>query len=154
MFSPLRGLLLFLAGGAFPLCSQVVPSQANMDAQAQRRIQANAQESFRRQRINDNIAHLVPSLDPAGLTGPKAPVLTRRAMAALADLSSDGIPPNEALQRAIKASNLDTPVTQKTSAYLLGCWADLAGQITPEDIEAMKKGNAPKTPWEMRPYQP
>ncbi|NBS84260.1 MAG: hypothetical protein EBS59_06145, partial [Verrucomicrobia bacterium] len=76
----LRLFILFLGIGASLLQAQVVPTQANIDAQAQRRLQADAQESIRRRRIEENIRRLVPALDPSNLTTPEGPALTRQAL--------------------------------------------------------------------------
>ena len=150
----LRLFILFLGIGASLLQAQVVPSQANIDAQAQRRLQADAQESIRRRRIEENIRRLVPALDPSNLTTPEGPALTRQALAALSDLLSDGIVPRDSIQRAIKKSPLETSATQKTSAYLLECWGLVSGQITSDDLEPMRKGLEPKTPLNLPIFQP
>ena len=146
--------LLLSGSGILPLRAQVVPSQANIDAQAQRRLQADAQESIRRGRIEENIRRLVPALDPSNLTTPEGPALTRQALAALSDLLSDGIVPRDSIQRAIKKSPLETSATQKTSAYLLECWGSVSGQITSDDLEPMRKGLEPKTPLNLPILQP
>jgi len=146
--------LLLSGSGILPLLAQVVPSQANIDAQAQRRLQADAQESIRRRRIEENIRRLVPALDSSNLTTPEGPALTRQALAALSDLLSDGIVPRDSIQRAIKKSSLETSATQKTSAYLLECWGLASGQITSDDLEPMRKGLEPKTPLNLPIFQP
>ena len=146
--------LLLSGSGILPLRAQVVPSQANIDAQAQRRLQADAQESIRRRRIEENIRRLVPALDPSNLTTPEGPALTRQALAALSDLLSDGIVPRDSIQRAIKKSPLETSATQKTSAYLLECWGSVSGQITSDDLEPMRKGLEPKIPLNLPIFQP
>ncbi|NDE85258.1 MAG: hypothetical protein EB056_04425 [Verrucomicrobia bacterium] len=150
----LRIFLLFLGSGALPLQSQVVPVQANVDAQAQRRIQADAQESLRRRRVEENIRRLLPALDPANLTGPKGPAKTVQAMAAFADLLNEGITPKESVQQALKKSVLEPSATEKTSVYLLKCWSSLSDRLTPEDLPAMRKGEEPTPPLNLPPYQP
>jgi hypothetical protein len=150
----LRLFILFLGIGASLLQAQVVPVQANIDAQAQRRLQADAQESARRRRIDENIRRLVPALNPSNLTGSDAPVLTREALAAIHDLLTDGVVPRDSLQQAAKKSSFEVGATQKTSAYLLECWSSIANQVTPEDLERMRKGLEPKSHLDLPPFQP
>lgn len=150
----LRIFLLSLGSGALPLQSQVVPVQANVDAQAQRRIQADTQESTRRRRMEDNLRRLVSALDPSILSGPNGPARTVQAMAAFADLLNDNLPPKQSIQQALKKSPLEPSATQKTSAYLLHCWNSLSERMTPEDLQAMRKGEEPKVPLNLPPYSP
>ncbi len=149
-----RIFLLLLGSEALPLHSQVVPVQANIDAQAQRRLQADAQESIRRRRIDENLRRLGTALDASNLTSTNGPAITRQSMAALADLQKDNVIPKDALQQALKKSSLDSSTTQKTSTYLLECWGLASERITPDDLQSLRKGEEPKTPLNLPPYQP
>lgn len=150
----LRIFLLVSGSGILSLQSQVVPVQANIDAQNQRRLQADAQESIRRRQREDNLRRLVAALDPAALKGPEGMALTRQALAALADLSNDNFSPRDSLQQAVQKSSLEPSATKKTSAYLMECWTSLSGQITPEDLPLLRQGLEPKTPLSLPPFQP
>ena len=154
MSTLLRTTLLFLGSGVASLQSQVVPIQANVDAQAQRRLQSDAQESIRRRRIEENIRRLLSALDPTNLTGSNGPILTRQSMAALADLQKDNVAPGEAIQQAVKKSTKDSTTTQKPGAYLLECWSSVADRLTPENLPALRKGEELKPPLHLPPYQP
>ncbi|NDC80758.1 MAG: hypothetical protein EB090_05780 [Verrucomicrobia bacterium] len=143
-----------LGMGVLPLHSQVVPVQASTDAQNQRRLQAEAQESVRRRRVDENIRLLGSALDPSALAGPEGLPTTRRAMAAMADLANDSLSPRDAIQQAVKKSRLGSSTTQKTSAYLTQCWLAVAGRITPVDLESLRLGKETKNPLPLPPFQP
>jgi len=146
--------LPLLGGGVLPLHSQVVPVQANIDAQAQRRLQSDAQESIRRRRIDENIRRMVTALNPSNLTDTNGAILIRQSMAALADLQNEHVSPQEAMQQALKKSTLDSSTTQKTTAYLLDCWGSVSDRLTPENLQALRKGEEPKPPLNLPPYLP
>jgi len=147
-------LLLMWGGGTLPLPAQMVPAQANTDAQAQRQLQTEAQESSRRRRIKENIRLLVAVLDPSILTGPTGPAQTLQAMAALADLLNDNMNPGESLEKAMKKSSINPSVTQKTSAYILQCWNTISDKISREDLPGMRQGREPDPPLHLPPFQP
>lgn len=132
------------------LQAQVVPTQANIDAQAQRRLQEDARESMRRQRVDENTRRLVPALDPANLRGPNGPASIRKALAALTDLQADGVAPKDALLRAARNSLLKS----NTSTYLEACWQKVKDQLTPEALSALRQGLEPKSPLELPPFHP
>ena len=154
MPAPLRGFLIFLGISTLSLQSQVVPVQANIDAQNQRRLQAEAQESIRRRRVDENIRRLGAALDSTTLSGPDGLPTTRRAMAALTDLASDNVSPRDAIQQALKKSPLESSVTQKTSAYLTQCWLAVSEKITPADLESLRLGKDTRNPLPLPPFQP
>lgn len=150
----LTGLLLCLWSGVHPLLSQVVPVQANVDAQAQRRLQSESQESLRRRRIEENTRRLVPALNASNLTSPEAPKLIWQALALIADLQGDNMAPKASIQEAAKKSPLGMSATQKTSNYLLDCWRSVSNRITPEDLQRMRNGLEPKTQIQLPPFRP
>lgn len=147
-------ILLMMGIFALSLYGQVVPSQANVDAQAQRRLQEDARESMRRQRVDENIRRLIPALDPSNLSGPNGPAYTRKALATLAELQEDGVAPKDALQRAARNSPLKSENTQNTSSYLLACWQRVKNQLTPEALSALRQGLEPRGPLSLPPFQP
>ena len=151
---PLCGRLILFGTGILPLHGQVVPVQANIEAQNQRRLQAEAQESSRRRRVDENMRRLETALDPSKLTGPDGLPTIRRAMAALADLAHDNLAPRNAIQQAVKNSPLQSSVTQKTSAYLTQCWLLLSEKITPADMEPLRLGQETKNPLPLPPFRP
>jgi hypothetical protein len=150
----LTGLLLCPVGGILGVSAQVVPVQANIDAQAQRRLQNDTQESLRRRRIDENIRRLVPVLDAENLTGTEGLPLIRQSLATIANLQKDNVPPRDALQEAIKRSSLDTATTQKTSTYLLECWRSVSEKLTADDLGKMEKGLEPRTPLSLPAFHP
>ena len=83
-------LILGLLSGS-PAWTQVVPVQANIDAQAQRRLQEQAEQARRQRRIEDQLQRIVPALDPQNLSGPKSNRTTSQALAALYSLQTDGV---------------------------------------------------------------
>jgi len=125
-----------------------------VDAQSQRRLQNESQESLRRRRVEENIRRLVPALDASNLTGPEASKLTRQALAFIADLQGDNLAPKTSIREAAKKSPLGMSATQKTSDYLLECWKLVADRITPEDLLRMRNGLEPKTPIHLPPFRP
>ena len=98
-------LILGLLLGS-PAWTQVVPVQANMDAQAQRRIQQQAELARRQRRIEDYLQQIVPALDPKNLSGSQGARTTNKALAALYSLQTDGVSARDALRRAIDCSDL------------------------------------------------
>lgn len=136
------------------LQAQVVPTQANIDAQAQRRLQEDARESLRRRRIDENVRTLVPALDSTRLTGPDGLAITRQSMAAFADLQDFQILPQDAVKLALKKSSLDPSQVKSTSAYLLSCWDQAAGKLTSDDLALLRQGLAPKTKVDWPPFSP
>jgi hypothetical protein len=76
---------------ALPAQSQVVPVQANIDAQAQRRIQQQAELARRQRRIEDHLQRIVPALDSNILSGSKGNRTTSQALAAIFSLQMEGV---------------------------------------------------------------
>ena len=130
-----------------PTQAQLVPVQANIDAQAQRRLREQAENAHRQRRIEDNLQKIVPALSSKGSTAN-----TCRALAALYELQSEGVRPKESLQRAADLSGLGTESTRAPSNYLLQCWESISGKMNPEISGKMKSGTPP--PFPLPPYQP
>jgi len=157
-FSSLRLQLsfFFLILSAVPPASvwpQAVPSQANIDASAQRRLQETAREAQRQHRLDQEIRKLSAALSPEKLTGPTGPVLTRRALAALIQLRADGISPEEALVRAARTAD-SVETTSKPSAYLRKLFAESSAKITPPVLAKLEAGEDPAPALTIPPYQP
>ena len=110
-------LTLFIWGllSGSPAWTQVVPVQANIDAQAQRRLQEQAEQARRQRRIEDQLQRIVPALDPQNLSGPKSNRTTSQAMAALYSLQTDGVSPRDALRRAIDCSTIPAEMTMASN---------------------------------------
>lgn len=135
------------------LClAQVVPVQANLDAQAQRRIQEQSERARRQRQIDANLEKIASALSSKNLTSPKGPVFTRRALAALFDLQSEGWSPEKSLQEATRLPS--TTETQKatTSAYLTKCWQEFSPSITPTVATTLRAGLSPA--FSIPPYVP
>jgi len=146
------GLLLLLLMAPFLCLAQVVPVQANLDAQAQRRIQEQAERVRRRRQIDANLEKIATALSSKNLTSPEGPVFTRRALAALFDLQSEGWSPEKSLQEATRLPS--TTETQKatTSAYLTKCWQEFSPSITPTVATTLRAGLSPA--FSIPPYVP
>jgi len=130
-----------------PVQAQLVPVQANIDAQAQRRLREQAESARRQRRIEDNLQKIVPALSSKGSTAN-----TCRALAALYELQSEGVRPKESLQRAVDLSGLGTESTRAPSNYLLQCWESISGKLSSEIAGKMKSGTPP--PFPLPTYQP
>jgi len=146
------GLLLLLLMAPFLCLAQVVPVQANLDAQAQRRIQEQAERVRRQRQIDANLEKIATALSSKNLTSPEGPVFTRRALAALFDLQSEGWSPEKSLQEATRLPS--TTETQKatTSAYLTKCWQEFSPSITPTVATTLRAGLSPA--FSIPPYVP
>lgn len=143
LFAPFLLLLLDLA----PIQAQLVPVQANIDAQAQRRLREQAESARRQRRIEDNLQKIVPVLLSQGSTAN-----TCRALAAIYELQSEGVRPKESLQRAADLTGLGTESTRTPSNYLLQCWESISGKMNPEIAGKMKSGTP--APFPLPSYQP
>lgn len=135
------------------LClAQVVPVQANLDAQAQRRIQEQSERVRRQRQIDTNLEKIATALSSKNLSSPEGPVFTRRALAALFDLQSEGWSPAKSLQEATRLPS--TRETQKTtsSAYLTKCWQEFSPSITPTVATTLRAGLSPA--FSIPPYVP
>lgn len=133
---------------------QAVPSQANIDASAQRRLQETAREAQRQRRIEDQIRNLGPALSPEPLTGATGSVLTRKALAALVRLRQEGVPPGEALDRAAHTAGVDPAQAAKPSAYLRNLFIQKSGQITPAILTKLEAGEDPAPDLVLSPFVP
>ena len=144
----LKALVIFGIAGSLTAWqeaaqSQAVPSQANIDASAQRRLQELADESRRRQRIEDQIRLISPALTQEKLSGPQGPVLARQALAALIHLRQEGITVNDALSRAVREARLDAAQTAKSTAYFRNLFSELSGKITSTALKQLEAGEDP-----------
>ena len=148
-------LLTLLISGLLsgsPSWTQVVPVQANMDAQAQRRIQQQAELARRQRRIEDHLQKIVPALDPKNLSGSQGVRTTNKALAALYSLQADGVSARDALRLAIDCSNLPTETTRAPLNYLLQTWESIAGKMNPTLAQSMRTGDP--APFPIPPFQP
>lgn len=157
--SSLSPLGLIFAVGVFgwvPVTglAQAIPSQANIDASAQRRLQETAREAQRQRRIEQQVQTLSQALSPDQLAGSGGAVLTRRALAALVLLREDGIPANDAVTRAIRSARLDSSSSAKPSAYLRTLFAEKSGKITPAILAKLQAGQDPSPALVLPPYAP
>ena len=137
------GALTCFLSSCDTLHSQAVPSQANIDASAQRRLQETAREAQRQRRIEEQIRNLAPALDPEQLAGSAGPVLARKAFAALVRLREEGIPPREALSRAIRSNRMDPTHAAKPSSYLQNLVSEKSSALTSDLLEKMEAGQNP-----------
>jgi len=135
-----------------PAWTQVVPVQANMDAQAQRRMQEQANMARRERRIEDHLQQIVPALDPKNLSGSQGARTRNKALAALYSLQTDGVSPRDALRRAIDCSNLPTETTRAPLNYLLQTWDSVAGKMNSTLAQSMRTGDP--APFPISPFQP
>lgn len=135
------------------LClAQVVPVQANLDAQAQRRIQEQSERVRRQRQIDANLEKIATALSSKNLTSPEGPVFTRRALAALFDLQSEGWSPAKSLQEANRLpSTVETPKATSI-AYLTKCWQEFSPSITPTVATTLRAGLSPA--FSIPPYVP
>ena len=135
-----------------PAWTQVVPVQANMDAQAQRRIQQQAELARRQRRIEDELQRIVPALDSNILSGSKGNRTTSQALAAIFSLQMEGVSPREALRQAADCSALPSETTRAPFNYLLNCWETNQKKITPSIAQSMRSGEP--APFTIPPFQP
>jgi len=133
---------------------QAVPSQANIDASAQRRLQETAREAQRQRRIEEQIRILAPALDSEKLAGSGGPLLARKALAALARLQGEGVPPEDALSRAVRSAKLDASRSAKPSSYLRNLAAEMSSLLTSDLLEKLEAGEDPAPKLSLPPYRP
>lgn len=133
---------------------QAVPSQANIDASAQRRLQDTAREAQRQRRIEDQIRNLGPALSPEKLAGATGSVLTRKALAALVRLRQEGVAPGEALERAARSAGVASDQAAQPSAYLRNLFIQKSGQITPAILAKLEAGEDPAPDLILSPFVP
>ena len=151
LLSALLAVEIGHAQGGLPAA---VGSQANTDASAQRRLQEAAQEAQRQRRIEDQLRRLSPALDATSLCGSRGPVLTRKALAALARLRGEGISPEDALDRAARSAHLDSTASAKPSAYLRNLFVQNSDAITSAVLTQLEAGEDPSPALSIPPYQP
>lgn len=134
--------------------AQTVPSQANTDSSAQRRLQETAREAQRQRRIEDQVRNIPPALFSEKLAGPGGPVLARKALAALIRLREEGISPDEAISRATRSSDIDSGQAAKPASYLRNLFIQNSGQITASILAKLEAGEDPAPAFSLPPYQP
>lgn len=137
-----------------PAWPQVVPSQANIDASAQRRLQDTAREAQRQRRIEDQVRNVSPALFSEKLAGPGGPVLARKALAALVRLREEGISPDDAISRAIRSSDIDPALAARPTSYLRNLFIQKSGQITPAILAKLEAGEDPAPDLVLSPFVP
>ena len=147
-----------VAACCFPACweaayPQAVPSQANIDASAQRRLQETVREAQRQRRIEEQIRNLTPALDPDQLAGSGGPVLARKALAALARLKDEGIPPDEALSRATRTGKIEITKAARPCSYLRSLFLQNSSDLTPELLDKLAAGEDPAPNLILPPYR-
>lgn len=145
---------LLLAGRTEPVWAQAVPSQANIDASAQRRLQETMQEAQRQRRIEQQIQRLHPALNSEKMSGPGGPVLARKALAALVRLREEGISPEDSLARATRSAGIDSSAAAKTSAYLRNLLSENSGKITADLLTRLEAGEDPAPALTLPPFRP
>jgi hypothetical protein len=152
----LHFFLLFILAAVVPPSAipQAVPSQANIDASAQRRLQETAREAQRQHRIEEEIRKISPALAGKKLAGAGGPVLARLALAALVRLRNEGISPDEALTRAARSTGLDHTSAAKPSAYLRNLFAENSGKVTPPVLAKLEAGQDPAPALTLPAYVP
>ena len=143
----------FLAMG-HNTCAQAIPSQANIDASAQRRLQETTREALRQRRIEEQIRNLTPALDPDQLAGSGGPVFARKALAALARLQEEGIPPDEALSRATRSGKIEITRAAKPCSYLRTLFLENSSALTSELLDRLEAGKDPAPKFSLPPYRP
>jgi len=133
---------------------QAVPSQANIDASAQRRLQETAHEAQRQHRIEEQIRRISPALASENLAGPGGPVLARRALAALILLRKEGVSLEESIARATRAAGIDPAQAAKPAAYLRNLFVQKSGQVTPAILTKLESGENPAPDLVLSPFVP
>jgi len=145
------GCLLWIPTAGLP---QTVPSQANIDASAQRRLQETAHEAQRQHRIEEQIRRISPALASENLAGPGGPVLARRALAALILLRNEGVPLEEAITRATRTAGLDSAQVTQPAAYLRNLFVQKSRQVTPAILTKLEAGEDPAPDLVLSPFLP
>jgi len=142
--------------GFFPIAAwpQAVPSQANIDASAQRRLQEVNREAQRQRQIEEWIRIVSPALSPQQMQDPGGAKLARKALGALVRLRRTGVTPDEALRRAASSAGMDfTKVTPPVS-YLRNLFEQSYGRITPTVLEKLEAGEDPAPDLVLPAYTP
>jgi len=134
--------------------AQTVPSQANTDSSAQRRLQETAREAQRQRRIEEQIQNVAPALASDRLAGPGGPILARKALAAMVRLKEEGVSPDEAILRATRSSGMNSSQTGKPGFYLQDLLLQKSGQITTPILAKLEAGEDPAPAFSLPPYQP
>ncbi len=149
--------LLLLAKTVFlacPVWAQVVPSQANIDASAQRRLQDTAEQARQLRRTEEQTLILSRALSAETLSGPRGPVLTRQALAAMVRLREMGVGTDEALRRATRTSGIGPDQAAGTTAYFRGLFSKYSGKITPSLLSRLEAGTDPAPELILAPFAP
>jgi hypothetical protein len=145
-------LLILLLMAPFLCLAQVVPVQANLDAQAQRRIQEQSEGVRRQRQIDANLEKIATALSSKNLTSPEGPAFTRRALAALFDLQSEGWSPEKSLREANRLPSTAENPKATSIAYLTKCWQEFSPSITPTVATTLRAGLTPA--FSIPPYVP
>jgi len=143
----------FLAMG-HNTCAQAIPSQANIDASAQRRLQETAREAQRQRRIEELVLILAPALDATKLAGPTGPSLTRKALAALTRLREEGISADDALARAGRTAKTNPAQVAKPTVYLRNLFSEKSSALNDGILEKLEAGEDPAPSLILPPYLP
>lgn len=134
--------------------SQIVPSQANTDAAAQRRLQEMAREAQRQRSIEEQVRRISPALSAEKLSGPGGSVLARKALAALVRLQGEGVKLDEAIRRATSSAGMDSTQAGKPASYLRNLFIQKSGRITPEILTKLEAGEDPAPDLVLSPFTP
>ena len=160
LFSSNRNPFLWMGLGVWLVASgenvrpQAVPSQANIDASAQQRLQEAARDAQRQWRIEEQIRIVAPALHPKELAGTNGPVLTRKAIAALARLREEGISPDDALARSARFMKVASPEVPKATAYLRNLFSENLSALTPGLLAKLEAGEDPSPRLNFPPFRP
>ena len=134
--------------------AQTVPSQANTDSSAQRRLQETAREAQRQRRIEEQIQKVAAALDSDKLGGPSGSILTRKAFAAMVRLREEGVSPDETILRATRAAGIDSAQAAQPAFYLRNLFAQKSGLITPPILAKLETGEDPAPDLVLTPFVP
>lgn len=134
--------------------SQAVPSQANTDSSAQRRLQEAGREAQRQNRINREIRKLSPALSADQLAGSMGPVLARKALAAMIRLRDEGISPDESLASAARSAELSGNAASRPSAYLRNLFSEYSPNITSSVLARLEAGEDPAPAFTLPRFKP
>lgn len=148
------GLVAWFWLGGVSAWSQAVPSQANLDASAQRRLQDTMREAQRQRRMEQQVAKLAPALSPEGLSSSSGPVLARHALAALMRLREEGLGPEESFRRAARAAQISFPASAKSRAYLGNLFNENFEKISPSVLQRLEAGEDPAPTLVIPPFAP
>jgi len=134
--------------------AQTVPSQANTDSSAQRRLQETAREAQRQRRMEEQIQKVAAALGSDKLAGPGGPILARKALAAMVHLQQEGLSLDETVLRATRAAGIDPAQVAKPASYLRSLYTQKSGPITPAILAKLESGEDPAPDLVLAPFVP